>query len=134
MRPLRLAACSLVFGLLASTVLADHNARPPRVYDLQNVSWHLSFDETLGTIDGDVTNTLVPLKPNTKQIYFDSSKLSIHSVTVNGAKAKFHVNEAKEFLYVDLPHAEGPKDKLDVRILYSGRPEAGIYFIPAKRV
>jgi len=133
MRPLRFLACALVLPLSLSLALAEHNKRPPRVYDLQNIAWHLSFDETLGTIDGDVTNTLVPLKANTKEIYFDSSKLSIKKVTVNGSNAKFRTDEAKELLYVTLPKTSGPKNKLDVRIIYNGRPEAGIYFIPASR-
>src|SRR5262249_31400289 len=107
--------------------------RPPRTYDLLNIEWHIGFDETLGTIQGDVTNTLTPLKANTKEIWFDSSKLGIKSITVNGTHANFRDDEDKEMLYVTLPKASGPKDKLAVRIIYNGHPEAGIYFIPANR-
>ena len=131
MRPLRLFAVGTALSIFATLCLAQHNARPTRVYDLQNVAWHLSFDETLGTIDGDVTNTVVPLKPNTKEVFFDSDKLNIKKVTVNGAPAKFHYGN--EMVLVTLPKTSGPKDKLDIRLIYTGRPEAGIYFIPASR-
>lgn len=130
MRPLR-AIAALSLATLVSLCLAQHNARPARVYDLQNVAWHLSFDETLGTINGDITNTVVPLKPNTKEVFFDSEKLQIKKVTVNGAPAKFHYG--KEMVLVTLPKTSGPKDKLDIRLIYTARPEAGIYFIPASR-
>jgi aminopeptidase N len=133
MRSMRLLAACALASLFVPLALAQHNKRLPRVYDLQNVEWHLSFDETLGTIDGDVTNTVVPLKAATREIYFDSSKLSIKQVTVNGSAAKFRTDEPNELLYVTLPKPSGPTDKLDVRIIYGGRPEAGIYFIPAKR-
>ena len=123
----------LISSLFTTCVFAQHNAatRPPRTYDLKNVEWHLSFDETLGTIDGDVTNTVVPLKANTKEVWFDSVKLKINKVMVNGQTA--NVTQKGEQIFVSLPKTSGPKDTLAVRIQYTGRPEAGIYFIPAQR-
>ena len=130
MRPSR-TLLPLSLCMLAVLASAQHNKRLPRIYDLKNVEWHLSFDETLGTIDGHVVNTLTPLKPNTKQIWFDSAKLKIKEVLVNGHKAQFKVEP--ERLVVNLPKPGGPKDTLSINIAYSGRPEAGIYFVPAAR-
>lgn len=124
-------APAVALVLLSALAGAQHNKRLPRVYDLKNVEWHLSFDETLGTIQGRVVNTLSPLKAATKQIWFDSAKLKIQQVLVNGVRAKF--TEEPERLVVTLPRPEGPKDTLAVSISYTGRPEAGIYFVPAAR-
>jgi aminopeptidase N len=132
MRSLRLLAIVLVVPLSVSLCWAQHTyKRSPRIYDLQNVAWRLSFDETLGTIDGDVTNTLIPLKVGLKEVWFDSDKLNIKQAWVNGKAARFRTSDEK--VYVTLPKVSGPKDKLDVRLIYNGRPEAGIYFIPASR-
>lgn len=131
MRPLRFLAACTVLSLLVPLALAQHNKRPPRIYDLQNVTYRLSFDETLGTIDGEVTNTVVPLKPGLKEVWFDSDKLNIKEATVNGKAAKFVVGN--ERVTVTLPKVSSPADKLAVRLVYNGRPEAGIYFIPAAR-
>lgn len=123
----------VVACLLSSSALAQHTAanRLPRVYDLKHVAWHLGFDEAAGAIQGDVTNVLSPLKPATKQVWFDSVRLNIQTVTVNGKTAAFKT--LPERLVVTLPKPAGPKDTLAVRIQYTGRPDAGIYFIPAKR-
>ncbi|MBI3721627.1 MAG: hypothetical protein HY248_03660, partial [Fimbriimonas ginsengisoli] len=118
--------------LLASSVLTLAGARhAPKTYRLIDVRWSLSFDEAKRSINGEVTNTVRPMKDGLASVAFDCAKLEVSSVTVNGAKATF-VNE-DELLTVRLPRPATQADSLKVRIVYSGRPEAGIYFIPASR-
>src|SRR3954467_12610981 len=113
MRSMRLLAACALASLFVPLALAQHNKRLPRIYDLQNVEWHLSFDETLGTINGDVTNTLIPLKSNTREVWFDSGKLTMKKATVNGVTAK--VRTEGERVFIALPKPSGPHNTLAVR-------------------
>lgn len=116
--------------LILATSVAFAEQRPPRTFDLLDVSWHIDITTKARTIVGDVTNTLKPLKDNTSEIWFDSGKLTIKSIEVNGKAAKFR--QQGEYLYVTLPKVANASDTLKVRIQYSGSPEAGVYFIPAE--
>lgn len=124
-------------GLLLLSLLAPAFAsfaappRPARTYDLLDVSWRLRFDIPNSKIFGDVTNTLRPLKDGTVQIGFDCADLTVEKVLVNGALAKFALKD--HWLSVDLPKAAGSKDTIKARIIYSGRPEAGCYFVRDER-
>lgn len=122
---------TLIGGLLALVASAHGQMSHPKEYELLNVNWKLSFNEDEASIQGDVINTLRPLKSDTSTIYFDCGKLKVSKVTVNGQDARFD-NTGKK-LIVTLPSAAGPDQQLAVEIIYSGKPEAGIYFVPAKR-
>ena len=131
MKPLRTAraAALALLAALAALAQADH-PRPPRIYDLQHVAWSIRFDESSHTIFGDVTNTVAPLADGLNQVWFDCAKLQIDDVTVDGQPAKFHNQD--DFLYVDLPTPGKKGQPIKVRIVYSGHPEAGVYFVPAR--
>ena len=101
-----------------------------RTYDLIHVDWSVSFDEEKAAIFGDVTNTLAPLKP-TNEIDLDCGKLTVRRVTVNGEPTEFKLD--KETLRVMLNQQAKAGERLEVRVVYHGVPEAGVYFIPASR-
>jgi len=115
--------------LLALPYSAFAETRPPRAYDLQDVTWQISFDETAATIEGDVTNTLKPLG-TLDSLWFDAKKLNVKEATVNGQPAKFRTLDDR--LYITLPKQSGSRDILKVRIRYSAHPEAGVFFVPGK--
>lgn len=122
-RILTILASLLVFSI---TVAEDRE----RHYDLKHVDWSLSFSEDKGAIFGDVTNTVAPLESAT-EVTFDCGKLTVRRVFVDGKPATFaHEGEA---LTVQLGKTVGKGKDVDVRIVYHGVPEAGVYFIPAKR-
>lgn len=105
--------------------------RPPRTYDLIDVSWHLAFNEKQMSIVGDVTNSLRPLKDGLTEIALDCGPLTIQGASVNGKPVKW--SWKSEVLTIHLPQPATTKEVLKVRTRYSGRPTAGIYFVPAER-
>jgi len=122
----RAAAVSLAAFALASLSLAE-NTRPRRTYDLIDVAWSVDLTGPFHTVRGTVVNTVAPFK-GVRRIWFDSARLRIGSVKVNGKAAKFELQGDK--LWVDiLPGLT----RAQVEIAYSGEPQAGLYFIPAER-
>lgn len=114
--------------LLAGAALASAQSRP-HVYDLKNVAWSVSLDPDHASITGDVTNTLVPDQP-LKQIVLDAGpQLEIDALTVNGEKRPY--KHAGDKLTITLSAPKG--QTLNVRIVYHGTPQAGVYFVPASR-
>ena len=106
-------------------------AQPKHNYDLLDVNWTISFDEKQATIVGGVTNTLSPTEDGITQVAFHEGKLDIKSITVDEAKAHWTVNN--EDLIVDLPKPANRNQILKIRILYSGHPQAGVYFVDKRR-
>ena len=92
----------LLFGAASRSVARDDDpyARS-RDYDLLNVRTHLRFDVEQKKIIGDVTESVAILRENVEALRFDSVGLTIESVTLNRAAAKFDV-QPKE-LVVALP-------------------------------
>ena len=119
----------LCAGLLlcATSLKADEPYARSRDYDLQHSKIVLHFDVDQKKVIGDVTHTISILRDGTDKLDFDSVGLTIESVTVNKAKAKFETKPAK--LVVDLPGAEKAGDKFEVEIRYEGKPTKGLYFI-----
>jgi len=116
-----------VFCLAATTALARDREHG---YDLVHVDWSLSFNEPRAAIFGDVTNTLVLTKASSK-VELDCGKLTVRRAMVNGQPADFALDG--ETLTVELGREAGAGTKLDVRVVYHGVPEAGVYFVPAER-
>ncbi len=112
--------CALLLSSLAAISVAQR--REPHNYDLLDVRWHLSYDEARRTIHGDVTNTIAPTGGTS--VWFDCGPLDIDQVTVDGTATTFKHDGEK--LTVQLPTA-GKQAK--VRIVYSGMPSAGVYFV-----
>jgi aminopeptidase N len=106
---------------------ADEPYARNRDYDLQHSRIALRFDVEQKKVIGDVTHTLSILRDGTPKIAFDSVGLTIQSVTVNKAPAKFESTASK--LIVPLPAAAHSGDKFEVDIRYEGKPAKGLYFI-----
>jgi aminopeptidase N len=119
-----IALSSLCFSVAGFA--APHRA--PKTYDLKNVEWHVTLHPETASIDGDVINSIHLLGVQ-NSVTFDCGPLTIASVTVNGAKVTSTLNN--ETLTVPLPDG-GAKVDYKVEIKYSGKPTAGIYFVPAK--
>src|SRR5260221_2696844 len=106
---------------------ADEPYARNRDYDLQHSKIALRFDLDQKKVIGDVTHTLAILREGTSKIAFDSVGLTIQSVTLNKAPAKFESTASK--LIVPLPAVAHSGDKFDVDIRYEGKPAKGLYFI-----
>src|SRR5271170_6986115 len=123
-------ACVALFVFFACSVppaFADEPYARSRDYDLQHSKIVLRFDVSQKQVIGDVTHTLAILRDNTAKISFDSVGLTIHSVTVDRAPAKFETTDTK--LVVALPELAKTGQKFDIEIKYDGKPSKGIYFI-----
>ncbi len=120
---------SLIFTmiLIAMAAQADEPYARSKDYDLQHSKIALKFDVEQKKVIGDVTHTLTSLKDNTSKLAFDSVGLTIQSVTVNKAAAKFETTATQ--LIVPLDSAAKKGDKFEVEIKYEGKPSKGAYFI-----
>src|ERR1700730_9248586 len=98
---------------------ADEPYARNRDYDLRHSKIALRFDLEQKKVIGDVTHTLAILREGTSKISFDSVGLTIQSVTVNKAPAKFESTASK--LIVPLPAAALSGEKFDVDIRYEGK-------------
>src|SRR5258707_14274098 len=85
---LALAALLAIF-IAAPQLRADEPYARNRDYDLQHSKIALRFDLDQKKVIGDVTHTLAILREGTSKIAFDSVGLTIQSVTLNKAPAKF---------------------------------------------
>ncbi|MBV6458509.1 MAG: hypothetical protein HONBIEJF_01637 [Fimbriimonadaceae bacterium] len=120
----------LQFAILPMVALTSTQSppnRPARTYDLIHLKVDLGLDFEKRAISGTATNLLKPLRPGTKKLVFDCAKLKVAAVRVNRKAVRFE--QQGESLTVHLATAAGPKDALSVDISYSGRPEAGLYFV-----
>lgn len=127
-RPAFLALAALLTSSIAAPQLfADEPYARSRDYDLQHSKIALRFDLEQKKVLGEVTHSLSMLRDGTAKIIFDSAGLTIQSVTLNKAAAKFETSSDK--LSIPLPSAAKAGDRFDVAIRYEGRPTKGIYFI-----
>src|SRR5258707_14343997 len=89
-RPAFLAPAALLAIFIAAPQLpADEPYARSRDYDLQHSKIALRFDLDQKKVIGEVTHTLAILREGTSKIAFDSVGLTIQSVTLNKAPAKF---------------------------------------------
>lgn len=122
----------LLFAVLVGSCLScAQNFHWARTYDLKHVAWKVVLDLPTRSIRAEVTEVLRPLAPGLKRIDLDFGKLAVSKVTVNGQVASF-VIEANR-LVVHLAGPASDKGDVTVRVAYSGKPEAGLYFVPAER-
>jgi aminopeptidase N len=112
---------------VSARLYADEPYARHRDYDLQHSRIALRFDVEEKKVIGDVTHTLAILHDGTSKIEFDSVGLTIQSVTLNKAPAKFESTATK--LIVPLPSAAHNGEKFEVDIRYEGKPIKGLYFI-----
>jgi aminopeptidase N len=120
-----LATAVIILGALV-TLQADEPYARSRSYDLQHSKIILRFDVDQKKVIGEVIHSLTTLRENTSKIEFDSVGLTIQSVTVNKAAAKFETTADK----LVIPIAAGKVGaKFEVDIRYEGKPTKGLYFI-----
>lgn len=107
------------------------NAAPryPRdtTFRIDNLSLSIEVDMAERSIDGKAVYMLRSIDGrNSETISLDAKELAIKSVTSSGKKVEFtHFDDLLTF-------SPGKhKEKLEVIIEYSGRPESGLYFISA---
>jgi aminopeptidase N len=106
---------------------ADEPYARTRDYDLQHSKMAFRFDIEQKKVLGDVTHSISILREGASKIAFDSVGLTIQSVSVNKAPAKFESTADK--LIVALPAAAHAGDKFEIEIRYEGKPAKGLYFI-----
>jgi aminopeptidase N len=123
-RPL-IAIVVIIFSTILS-VRADEPYARNRTYDLQHSKIILRFDLGQKKVIGEVIHTLTTLRENTSKIEFDSVGLTIQSVRVNKAAAKFETTADKLVIPVSAVKAG---DKFEIDIRYEGKPTKGLYFI-----
>jgi aminopeptidase N len=120
------------FGIAPLLLLGAAFAAPYKhSYDLLDVNWGIAFNEADSTIVGDVTNTVAITEDGTTQIVFNEGKLNIKAVSVEGKDNPFTVQG--EQLIITLHQAAHKDDRLRVRIQYTGKPTAGVYFVSPDR-
>lgn len=115
---------------LGSALAFAPAVRPAHEYDLRNVKFDVTLDFKNEAISGTVENRLVTSKANAT-LAFDKGPMTIKSVTVQGAK-KFTTQTTANNVFVKLSGVKAGQ-ALTVTIKYSAAPEAGIYFVNAKR-
>ena len=123
-RPLN-AIVVIIFSTILSARADEPYARN-RTYDLQHSKIILRFDLGQKKVIGEVSHTLTNLRENTSKIEFDSVGLTIQSVTVNKAAAKFETTPDKLIIPVATAKVG---DKFEIDIRYEGKPTKGLYFI-----
>jgi len=121
-----LAVIAFAALLCGATVRADEPFARSRDYDLQHSRIILKFDVAQKMVIGDVTHSLSILR-STASLAFDSAGLTIQSVSLNKATAKFESKDHK--LTVPLPTTAKPGDKFEVEIKYQVKATKGMYFI-----
>src|SRR5207249_5729221 len=87
-------ACTVLLAM-ANAMRADEPFARNKDYDLQHSKIALKFDLEQKRVIGDVTHTLTILKEGTDRIWYDSVGLTIQSVTVDKAAAKFESKERR---------------------------------------
>src|SRR3982075_3125007 len=120
-----MATMVMLFSAIVS-LRADEPYARNRNYDLQHSKIILRFDVDQKKVIGEVIHTLTTLREDTSKIDFDSVGLTIQSVTINKAPAKFETTADKLIILV----ASGKVgDKFEINIRYEGKPTKGLYFI-----
>jgi aminopeptidase N len=122
----RLLVTVILIVSFAFSVPADEPYARSRDYDLQHSKIILRFDVDQKKVIGEVIHSVATLHDDISKIVFDSVGLTIQSVTVNKAAAKFESTADKLIVPVTAGKA-GSKFEIDIR--YDGKPSKGLYFI-----
>lgn len=124
-----LSLLAIALAGLASAQDLPKQARDRHEYDLIDVDWSVKIDMPSAAIEGRVVNTVAASKDN-PWLIFDCANLTVAKVTIDGKEVAFKA-DGKVLAVATEGVAKG--QKLRVEITYSGKPEAGIYFVPASR-
>ena len=122
----RLLATLILMAGVTLSLRADEPYARSRDYDLQHSKIILRFDVDQKKVIGEVIHSVSTLHDDISKIGFDSVGLTIQSVTVNKAAAKFESTADK----LIVPVAAGKAgSKFEIDIHYDGKPSKGLYFI-----
>jgi aminopeptidase N len=122
----RLLATLILMAGVTFSLQADEPYARSRDYDLQHSKIILRFDPDQKKVIGEVIHSVSTLHDDISKIVFDSVGLTIQSVTVNKAAAKFESTADK----LIVPVAAGKAgSKFEIDIHYDGKPSKGLYFI-----
>ncbi len=119
---------SLVPAQVSPAQALPSQASKRHEYDLVDVDWYVRLDPEGQSFAGSVVNTVVAGK-DAPLLVFDCAKLTVARVTVDGQSAEFKADG--RVLAVASTAKKG--DTVKVKIDYSGKPEAGMYFVSADR-
>lgn len=117
---------------LALLAAAGAQAEFYKTYDLLDVNWSVRLDEPAEKVIGSVVNT-VKMMQAASRVSFHASKIKVDAVTVNGAKATFFLVPAEQLVTVNLPQQASAGQTLKIKLDYTTKPEAGVYFVTADR-
>ena len=104
----------------------------PHNFHLVDVLWHVdlkTFEDT-GVLNGDVVNTL-KVQSSPGSVAFDCAKLHVQKVEVDQKPAPFKSDG--KMLTVTLPAGTKAGQTFKIHVFYDGKPDAGLYMIPASR-
>lgn len=126
-----------VLGQLSTFLLLHVFAQPlpqptehfgrDRTYDVLHYKLDLRIDEHAKTVVGDVSITLVPLRPELTELILDAADLNISQATLGKSRLKFSVENEQLRLFLDKPVRL--TDTLTLTVSYSASPKKGLYFI-----
>lgn len=100
-------------------------------YKLKRVTWEVRLIPEKASIVGTVTNEVVPSKDCNSFTFDCGSALVVDRCEVSANEALF--SRDGEELSVNLGATAKAGQAYKVRISYHGKPEAGMYFVPAER-
>lgn len=120
--------CWLIFSLIFTASLAaewqlDNSTRD---YDQQHIQLNLRFHFQEHAVFGDATLTVLPLKPDFRELNLHSQITTIKSVTCQGKKLAF--SQANGVLKIRLHRVFQPGEPVVVTIQYATNPVTGLHF------
>ena len=74
-----------------------------------------------------MSHTFTPFSSDCKRVSFDSDRIEIHGISIEGKALTFQQNGPK--LLVDLDKSYGWEDTITVKIDYTSHPTMGFYFV-----
>ncbi len=98
-----------------------------RAFDVVHIRLDIDVDPVKKRLAGTATHTVRPFSDGLKSVEFDCAELTVSRATVNGRRARHHVEGGK--LVIDLPAPAKKGRDLDIAVTYSGSPRRGLYFI-----
>ena len=109
---------------------------PSQTYHVENYKLKLRFDQAQGEVFGDEVLTLRPFLPHFRRFYLNSSGLKIDSVALQpaqGAAVPLAFASHDPRLWITLDHDYEGGSPLQIRIVYQGFPQSGLYFVNPTR-
>lgn len=101
---------------------------PSHPFDVLHISLDVSFDFERSIVFGRVAHRIRSLNPSLAELRLDAApEIMVSAMTVNGIAADF--NRLDDVLSVRLPVPLRYNDTALVEIVYSVKPEKGLYFI-----